>query len=111
MLSPPRSERGPPMRFCLLIPTFLLLIGACTARDPDRMVIGVSYDRPAATASPQSDEDMRRVLDLEAHQICTRGYDPVKVSTLAAEDNQEIVAEDLRCRDYHLDFTPDFDFD
>jgi len=111
MLSPPRSERGPAMRRRLLIPALLLLAGACTARDPDRVVIGVSYDRPVPTASPQSDAEMRRVLDVAAHQICTRGYDPVKVSTLAAEDNQEIVREDLRCRDYHLDFTPDLDFD
>jgi len=99
------------MRGCLLISALLLLAGACTARDPDRLVIGVSYDRPVAAASPQSDQDMRGVLDVEAHQICTRGYDPVKVSTLAAEDNQEIVTEDLRCRDYHVDFTPDLDFD
>ena len=99
------------MRRCLLIPALFLLAGACTAREPDRLVIGVSYDRPVSAASPQSDEDMRRVLDLEAHEICTRGYDPVKVSTLAAEDNQEIVTEDLRCRNYHVDFTPDFDFD
>ena len=99
------------MRRSLLIPALLLLAGACTARDPDRLVIGVSYDRPVSAASPASDEDMRRVLDAEARKICTHGYDTVKVSTPAAEDAQEIVTEDLRCRDYSVDFTPDLDFD
>jgi hypothetical protein len=95
------------MRRCLPILALLLLAGACTERDPDRLVIGVSYDRAAGSASPQADEDMRRVLDVAARQICTHGYEPAKVSTLAAENNYEIVTEDLRCRDYRVDFTPD----
>ena len=90
------------MRRYLPLAAFIVLLGACTAREPDRLVIGVSYDRAAGSGSAEADTDMRRVLDAEARQICTLGYEPAKVSTLPAEDNQEIVTEDLRCNDYHF---------
>jgi hypothetical protein len=96
---------------CYLPLVALLLLGACAEREPDRLVIGVSNDRAGGSASAEADNDMRRALDAQARQICTHGYDPVKVSTLPAEDSQEIVTEDFRCRDYHLDFISDLDFD
>jgi hypothetical protein len=90
------------MRRHVPIAALILLVGACAEREPDRTVFGVSYDRAAGSASTESDNDIRQALDLQARQLCTRGYDSVKVSTLPAEDNNEIVTEDLRCHDYHF---------
>jgi hypothetical protein len=63
-------------------------------------VLGVSGDRPAGTASAESDAEMRRFLDWKVSQICTLGYDTVKVETLAAEQDTQIVDEELRCKPY-----------
>jgi len=43
---------------------------------------------------------MRRFLDWKVSQICTLGYDTVKVETLAAEQDMQIVDEELRCKPY-----------
>ena len=47
-----------------------------------------------------SDAEMRRFLDWKVSQICTLGYDTVKVETLAAEQDTQIVDEELRCKPY-----------
>lgn len=87
----------------LLIVALAATLGACTfPTDPDRLVFGVSGARPASATSPKDDAEMRQFLDAKVDQICTLGYDPVKVETLNAEDNQQIVDEELRCRDYHV---------
>jgi len=80
------------------------VLAACTTTSPpDRLVFGVSGDRPAADAgNTQAEANMRTFLDGKANQICTRGYETVKVDTVAAESSQQIVDLQLRCNQYHL---------
>jgi len=86
------------------LPLFMLLgfgLGACAPsdRDPARYQFGVSGDRPgagAATADPQ----MRAYLDWKARQICTLGYQTVKIDTLTAEDGLQIIDLEAQCNDY-----------
>jgi hypothetical protein len=87
------------MRLSLLLAAAGLLAG-CTTAPPERLVFGVSGDRPAGSSSPAADAQMREFLDWKANQICTLGYETVKVDTLAAEQDQQIVDEELRCRPY-----------
>lgn len=97
------------MRFWL---PFLLLatLAACADnRDPARYQFGVSGARMAGTASAENDQKMRAFLDVKARQICTLGYNVVKAETLAAEDNEQIVALDLSCKQYRPDFVPGAD--
>jgi hypothetical protein len=89
------------MRLSLLLAAAGLLAG-CTVGPPDRLVLGVSGDRPAGASSEAADAEMRKFLDWKANQICTQGYQTVKVDTLAAEQDQQIVDEELRCRPYRL---------
>jgi hypothetical protein len=96
------------MRRWLSIAALSLLVGACSATDPNRLVIGVAGDRAAGTASADADGEMRRFLDWKLSQICTLGYDTVKVDTLPAEEGKQIVDEDARCKGYDVSFTPDF---
>jgi hypothetical protein len=80
---------------------FMLVLAACTTTaPPERLVFGVSGDRQAGSTGPESDAEMRRFLDWKVSQICTLGYDTVKVDTLAAEQNLQIVDEELRCKPY-----------
>jgi hypothetical protein len=80
---------------------FVLLLAACTtSAPPERLVFGVSGDRPAGSTDAASDTEMRRFLDWKVSQICTLGYDTVKVETLAAEQDTQIVDEELRCKPY-----------
>lgn len=83
-------------------PSFIVvaLLAACTSAPPERSVFGVSGDRLAGASSPEADAEMRRFLDWKVSQTCTLGYDTVNVQTLAAEDNKQIVNENLRCHDY-----------
>lgn len=87
------------MRITLSL-VFVLLLAACTSAPPERLVLGVSAARPAANTDAQSDAEMRRFLDWKVSQICTLGYDTVKVETLAAEEDTQIVDEELRCKPY-----------
>jgi hypothetical protein len=78
-----------------------VIAAACsTPREPDRLVFGVSADRAASATVPADDAAMRRYLDARLNQICTLGYDTVKVDTIAAEAGQQLVDEQARCRDY-----------
>jgi hypothetical protein len=95
------------MRRWLSIAALALLVGACTATEPDRLVIGVAGDRPAGAATAEADGEMRRFLDWKLGQICTLGYDTVKVDTLPAEGDKQIVNEDARCKGYNVNFLPD----
>lgn len=79
---------------------FVLLVAACTSAPPERLVFGVSGARPADSAGAESDAEMRRFLDWKVSQICTLGYETVKVDTLAAEQDTQIVDEELRCEPY-----------
>lgn len=89
------------MRRWLPIAALAFAVAACaTPHPPDRLVFGVSGDRQAGAASPQADAEMRRFLDAKINQICTLGYDTVKVETLAAEAGKQLVDEEVRCRDY-----------
>ncbi len=48
---------------------------------------------------------MRQFLDWKLSQICTLGYDTVKVETLAAEADKQIVDEEVRCKPYTFRFS------
>jgi hypothetical protein len=87
------------MRLSLLLAAAVIL-ASCTTAPPERLVFGVSGDRPGGSSSEAADAEMRKFLDWKANQICTLGYQPVKVDTLAAEQDQQIVDEELRCRPY-----------
>jgi hypothetical protein len=91
-------------RWPVIAAVALLAVGCATPRAPDRLVFGVSGDRPAGTSSVADDEEMRRFLDWNVSQICTLGYDSLKVETLPAEDGKQLVDEEVRCRDYRLSF-------
>jgi hypothetical protein len=95
------------MRRWLPIAALALLAGACSARPPDRLVLGVSGDRPAGAATPEADAEMRRFLDWKLGQICTLGYETLQVSTLSAEGDVQIVDEQVRCKGYDVTFLPD----
>jgi hypothetical protein len=87
----------------LLIAALAATTGACSfPRQPDRVVFGVSGDRAAGATAAADDAEMRRFLDARLNEICTLGYDTVKVDTLAAEDNKQLVDEEVRCKNYHL---------
>jgi hypothetical protein len=89
------------MRLSLLLAAAALLAG-CTVGPPERLVLGVSGDRAAGPSSEAADAEMRKFLDWKANQICTLGYRTVKVDTLAAENDRQIVDEELRCNPYHV---------
>jgi hypothetical protein len=96
------------MRVWLSLALVACLAGACsTPREPDRLVFGVSEDRDAGASSAEADAELRRRLDRTLNQICTPGYQTVKVDTLGAEANKQIVDELARCNDYRLSFLPD----
>jgi hypothetical protein len=97
------------VRCSLPILVLALLTGACAAREPDRLVFGVSGDRVAGATDAASDAALRRHLDWTLSQICTHGYENVKVDTIAAEETRQIVDEEVRCNDYHLSLLPDLD--
>jgi hypothetical protein len=85
----------------------VLGLAACTAgSESARYQFGVSASRPASQAASENDPATRATLDWEARQICTRGYQVIKVDTLAAEANTQIVDLDLQCDPYRVDFTP-----
>ena len=90
------------MRRSLPVLVLALLTAACAAREPDRLVFGVSADRMAGATDPASDADVRRHLDWKLNQICTLGYEHVNVDTTAAEESHQIVDEVVLCNDYHF---------
>lgn len=89
------------MRIALSLVFALLLTACTTTAPPERLLFGVSGTRAAGAASAESDAEMRRFLDWKVSQICTLGYDTLKVETLAAEQDMQIVDEELRCKPYH----------
>jgi hypothetical protein len=87
----------------LLVAALAVSAGGCTTpHPPDRLTFGVSGDRAAGATTAADDAEMRRFLDARLNGICTLGYDTVKVETLAAENNQQLVDEEARCHNYHL---------
>lgn len=69
-------------------------------RDPGRDVIGVSA-ATRAEADAVDDPAAQKLLAWKAGQICTvPGYDVRKQDVEPAEDNQQIVDWQLRCRPY-----------
>jgi hypothetical protein len=91
------------MRSWLSLAVLALVASGCgTPPDPERTVFGVSGDREGGEASAEADAEMRRFLDWKLNQICTLGYETVKVDTLPAEDGRQLVDEEARCGEYHL---------
>lgn len=91
------------MRYEVSLLAIAALLGACSVKaPPERLVLGVSGDRAAGATSAEADAQMRAFLDHKVSQICTLGYDPANIATLPAESANEIVHEDLRCKNYHL---------
>ena len=90
------------MRWAFLAAIIVALSACTTPREPDRVVFGVAGDRLASDTTPESDDVMRRFLDAKVNRICTLGYESLKVTTLAAEDNHALVQEEVRCDDYSL---------
>lgn len=81
---------------------------ACSeTHPPDRLVFGVSGGRTADASSAEADAEMRQFLDWKLNQICTLGYETVKVETLAAEAGKQIVDEEARCKDYRFKLLSD----
>lgn len=99
------------MHYRLSIALLAGLLAGCSnfPTEPDRMVFGVSGDRAAGETSPEADASMRSFLDARLNQICTQGYDPVKVDTLAAEENKQLVDLDARCKEYRFSLINSFD--
>jgi len=94
-------------RWFPIVVTAFVASACTTAHPPDRLVFGVSGDRVAGSSSEQADAEMRQYLDWKLNQICTLGYDTVKVDTLAAEAGKQIVDEEVRCKNYRLKLIPD----
>jgi hypothetical protein len=68
-------------------------------RDAARDVIGVSAARPAS-GKDAPDAATQALLDWKSRQICTNGYAMVGQDIEVAEDDQQLVDWQLRCRLY-----------
>lgn len=99
------------MRYRLSIALLAGLLAGCSnfPTEPDRMVFGVSGDRAGGEASPEADAAMRSYLDARINQICTQGFEPTKVDTMAAEDNKQLVDLEARCNEYRFSLVNSFD--
>lgn len=80
------------------------LVAGCLAvdRDPSRTLLGVSAARPAMADPAAPDAATPKVLEWKVSQICTNGDDTMAQEVEAAEDNQQIVDRQLRCRAYRF---------
>ncbi len=80
------------------------LLGACAETyDDNRLNFGISADRPETAASdPQSDQKITAYLDSRLNQICTAGYDILRKDIVPAENKQQLVDWEVRCRPYQL---------
>jgi len=94
-------------RWLPIVVTAFVASACTTEHPPDRLVFGVSGDRVAGTSSEQADAEMRQFLDWKLNQICTLGYETVRVDTLGAEEGKQIVDEEARCNNYSLKLIPD----
>jgi hypothetical protein len=94
------------MRSWLIVALLGGLAAGCTLtpREPDRTVFGVSGDRAAGASGEAADAEMRKFLDAKLNQICTGGYEFVKVDTQPAEGGRQLVDEEARCKDYRVSF-------
>lgn len=90
------------MRWLPLLALAVIAAACSTPREPDRLVFGVSGDRAASATTPADDAAMRAFLDARVNQICTRGYEKVKVDTIAAEGGRQLVDLQARCLDYRF---------
>jgi hypothetical protein len=90
------------MRSWLHLVAVALVSGCTTVAPPDRLVFGVSGARPAGTETAEADTQMRAFLDHKVNQICTLGYTTLGAKTIAAEEDMQIVEEELRCAQYSV---------
>jgi hypothetical protein len=93
---------------CLPLAMIALSLAGCgsfersVATNPDRTVFGVS----AAQQAGAPDADSAKLLDWKTAQTCTTGVVIVKQDAIAAENNQQIVDREIRCRPYQFSFFP-----
>jgi hypothetical protein len=88
----------------ILIPALLAACGSFSPSftgDPDRLVHGVSVARPAA-GDAEPDDAVTQALNWKVSQICTHGADRLKQDIEPAEDGQQLIDWQLRCKPYHL---------
>lgn len=72
--------------------------------DSARDQFGVSTARPDASATPPSAEQLN-ALDTKGHEICTTGTEAQPPTIQPAQNDQQIVNQDLRCGHYdHINF-------
>ena len=85
----------------LYLIVLLGLLSGCVpiAIDPARDQFGVSTARPdAGEAGP--DGPQLAELDRKAQQICTTGYQGIAPTVLPAQNDQQLVNQQLRCSHY-----------
>lgn len=72
--------------------------------DPARDQFGVSTARPDAGAAPPSPEQLN-ALNTKGQEICTTGTQTQPPTVQPAQNDQQIVNQNLRCGHYdHLNF-------
>jgi hypothetical protein len=70
--------------------------------DASRDGFGVSMHQPSEGAGVPVDPAVARTLDWKARQLCTLGYRQTGLDVAAAEGDEELVDQQLRCNDYSL---------
>jgi hypothetical protein len=70
--------------------------------DPSRTVLGVVAHQAGAADSTAVAPDTVQKLEWKTAQLCTRGYEPAEQDVVSAEQDEQLVSWDLRCRPYVL---------
>ena len=70
--------------------------------DPGRTVLGVVVHQSGAADSAAVAPDTVQKLEWKTSQLCTQGYVPAAQDSALAEQDEQLVSWDLRCRPYVL---------
>ena len=78
------------------------LLSGCVpiATDPSRDAFGVSAARPDAGTAAPADPQLA-ALDTKARAVCTSGYQAAPATVQPAQDNQQLVDQQLNCNHYN----------
>jgi hypothetical protein len=96
------------MRNAILAAALAGLVAGCGSFDGTvpgnaaRDTVGVAMHQPSEGEGVAVDPAIARTLDWKASQLCTLGYKRVALDAPAAEGDQQIVDQELRCNDYAL---------